>query len=291
MQNLKAVKGTILISFALTAVMLLSACAKTPAAPTEPAKSTFSDTKIILSTTTSVNDSGLLEYLLPFLKEDTGIQVDVLSQGTGQAIQTAVDGNADVILVHSKAAEETFVKDGFGVERIEFMYNFFVVVGPKDDPAKIKGAGLTASEAFKKVMEAKATFLSRGDKSGTHNKELALWKTAGIEPAGDWYVAAGKGMGALLTMTSEMKGYTLTDKATYLSMKDQLDLEIVLEESADLKNQYSVIAVNPDKHPDTNTEAVDIFIEWLTSDKILDLIEGYGKDKYGEGLFLINFAK
>jgi len=183
------------------------------------------------------------------------------------------------------------VKDGFGVERIEFMYNFFVVVGPKDDPAKIKGSGLTASEAFKKVMEAKAPFLSRGDKSGTHAKELALWKAAGIEPAGDWYVAAGKGMGALLTMTSEMKGYTLTDKATYLSMKDQLDLEIVLEESADLKNQYSVIAVNPEKHPDTNTEAVDVFIEWLTSEKTLDLIEEYGKEEYGEGLFLINFAK
>jgi len=231
------------------------------------------DYSITLSTTTSVNDSGLLEYLLPVLKEDTGIEVDVLSQGTGQAIQTAVDGNADVILVHAKAAEEEFVNDGYGVERIEFMYNYFVIVGPKDDPSSISDSGLSASEALGKFFEDENIFVSRGDDSG------------------EWYVSAGRGMGDVLVMASEMQGYALTDKATFLSMKDQLDLEILLEESEDLKNQYSVIEVSSQAHPDTNTEAVEVFIKWLTSDKALQLIDEYGISEYGEPLFFSNYEK
>jgi tungstate transport system substrate-binding protein len=249
------------------------------------------DYSITLSTTTSVNDSGLLEYLLPVLKEDTGIEVDVLSQGTGQAIQTAVDGNADVILVHAKAAEEEFVNDGYGVERIEFMYNYFVIVGPKDDPSSISDSGLSASEALGKFFEDENIFVSRGDDSGTHKKELSLWSASGVDPSGEWYVSAGRGMGDVLVMASEMQGYALTDKATFLSMKDQLDLEILLEESEDLKNQYSVIEVSSQAHPDTNTEAVEVFIKWLTSDKALQLIDEYGISEYGEPLFFSNYEK
>lgn len=249
------------------------------------------DPNITLSTTTSLNDSGLLEYLNPLLLKETGVKMDIVSQGTGAAIQTAMDGNADVIFVHAKASEEKFVTDGYGVKRIEIMYNYFVIVGPKEDPAKIKSSGLTASQALAKIYETGATFVSRGDDSGTHKKELALWKAATVTPSGDAYVSAGKGMGDVLTMTDEMQGYTLTDKATYLSMKDQLDLEILVEESADLLNQYTVIAVNPDKWSTTNTEAVDVFIDWLTSEKTLDRIAEYGKEEYGEALFFINYVE
>ncbi|OGF12716.1 MAG: hypothetical protein A3K15_00255 [Candidatus Edwardsbacteria bacterium GWE2_54_12] len=264
-------------------VLSLSACGKK--------LPDLDDPNIILSTTTSLNDSGLLEYLNPLLLKETGVKMDIVSQGTGAAIQTAMDGNADVIFVHAKASEEKFVADGYGVERIEIMYNYFVIVGPKDDPAKIKEGGLSASQALAKIYENQAIFVSRGDDSGTHKKELALWKAATITPIGDAYVSAGKGMGDVLTMTDEMQGYTLTDKATYLSMKDQLDLEILVEESADLLNQYTVIAVNPEKWSTTNTEAVDVFIDWLTSKKTLDRIAEFGKEEYGEALFFINYVE
>ena len=264
-------------------VLSLSACGKK--------LPDLDDPNIILSTTTSLNDSGLLEYLNPLLLKETGVKMDIVSQGTGAAIQTAMDGNADVIFVHAKASEEKFVADGYGVERIEIMYNYLVIVGPKDDPAKIKEGGLSASQALAKIYENQAIFVSRGDDSGTHKKELALWKAATITPIGDAYVSAGKGMGDVLTMTDEMQGYTLTDKATYLSMKDQLDLEILVEESADLLNQYTVIAVNPEKWSTTNTEAVDVFIDWLTSKKTLDRIAEFGKEEYGEALFFINYVE
>ena len=264
-------------------VLSLSACGKK--------LPDLDDPNIILSTTTSLNDSGLLEYLNPLLLKETGVKMDIVSQGTGAAIQTAMDGNADVIFVHAKASEEKFVADGYGVERLEIMYNYFVIVGPKDDPAKIKEGGLSASQALAKIYENQAIFVSRGDDSGTHKKELALWKAATITPIGDAYVSAGKGMGDVLTMTDEMQGYTLTDKATYLSMKDQLDLEILVEESADLLNQYTVIAVNPEKWSTTNTEAVDVFIDWLTSKKTLDRIAEFGKEEYGEALFFINYVE
>lgn len=263
-------------------VLSLSACAKQ--------FPTLQDPNITLSTTTSLNDSGLLEYLNPLLLKETGVKMDVVSQGTGAAIKTATDGNADVIFVHSKAAEEKFVTDGFGLKRIELMYNYFVIVGSKDDPAKIKDGGLTASQAFAKIAACGAKFVSRGDVSGTNTKEIALWKTAAITPAGDWYISAGKGMGDVLTMTDEVQGYTLTDKATYLSMKEKLDLQIVVNESPDLKNQYTIIEVNPAKWPSTNSEAVKVFIDWMTSKKTLDRIAAYGKDKYGEALFFINYV-
>lgn len=262
-----------------TIVLSMSACTKQ--------LPDLKDPNITLSTTTSLNDSGLLEYLNPLLLKETGIKMDIVSQGTGAAIKTATDGNADVIFVHSKAAEEKFVTDGFGVERLEIMYNYFILVGPINDPAKIKDAGVTASQAFAKISASGSKFISRGDASGTNTKELALWKSASITPLGNWYVSAGKGMGDVLTMTDEMQGYTLTDKATYLSMKNKLDLQIVVDQSPDLKNQYTIIEVNPIKWPTTNTEAVKVFIDWMTSKKTMDRIAIYGKDKYGEALFFV----
>lgn len=249
------------------------------------------DKTLILATTTSVNDTGLMEYIEPIFEEDTGIDLQVLSQGTGQAIQTAEDGNADILLIHAKSAEEDFINAGFGIERIELMYNYFVIVGPKDDPAKVKDIQeVTASKAFEIIANAEATFVSRGDDSGTHKKEKTLWTPTGIEPAGDWYISAGKGMGDVLTMASEMQGYTLTDKATFLSMKDSLDLEIVVDASDDLLNQYTIIEVDPNKLPDTNKAGADAFVNWITGENILEQINGYGKEEYGENLFTVNYG-
>ncbi|MGE5628964.1 MAG: substrate-binding domain-containing protein [Solirubrobacterales bacterium] len=275
-------KKSTLVLLILVFVFSLAGCSS---------KKELKNPNLTLSTTTSLNDTGLYTYLAPMLKQDTGIELKVLSQGSGQAIQTAMDGNADLIWVHSKAAEEKFVSDGYGLKRIPVMYNYFVVVGPKDDPAKIKGSGLDATKAFAKIAESKSKFVSRGDKSGTNTKELSLWSASKITPAGDWYVSAGKGMGAVLTMASEMKGYTLTDKATYLTMKDKLDLDIVVDATPDLMNQYTIIQVDPKKYSKTNTEASDEFVKWITSDKVLKLIGEYGKDKYGEPLFIVNHGK
>lgn len=259
----------------------------------EPTKAAESPNQTLtLATTTSVNDSGLLDALRPIFEKDTGIKLKIVSQGTGQAIKTGENGDADVLLIHDKKSEEKFVSDGFGVERIELMYNFFVVVGYKEDPAGITKASeqkYTAAQAFKKIMDSKAPFISRGDDSGTHKKELALWKVHELKPSGDWYISAGKGMGDVLNMASEKKAYTLTDKATFLSMKDKLELKIVVNEAEDLLNQYTVIAVNPTKHAGINKAGADIFIKWITSDKALKLINDYGKDKYGENLFKVNY--
>lgn len=247
---------------------------------------------LTLATTTSVNDSGLLEYLKPEFEKDTGITLKIVAQGTGQAIKTGENGDADVLLIHSKKAEEQFVSEGHGVKRIELMYNYFVMIGPKEDPAGLtKLDEKNAAAALKMIADAKLPFVSRGDDSGTHKKEMSLWKEAGIEPSGNWYISAGKGMGAVLSMASEKQAYTLTDKATYLSMKDKLNLEIVLENARDLLNQYTIIAVNPDKHKGINNKGAQKFIEWMMSDKALKMINDFGKDKYGEGLFTVNNSK
>lgn len=250
------------------------------------------DTKqLTLATTTSVNDSGLMDYLRPVFEKDTGINLKIISQGTGQAVKTGQDGNADVLLIHDKASEEKFVADGYGLERIEFAYNYFVVVGPKGDPAGILKNKYTAAQAFQKIAETQAPFISRGDDSGTNKKELTLWKSVNVKPAGSWYISAGKGMGDVLMMADEKKAYTLTDKATYLAMKGKLDLQIVVTASADLLNQYTIIEVNPAKFQGINKTGADAFVKWLTSDKGLKMIGEYGKDKYGEGLFTVNYKK
>ena len=274
MKKLLAVLMAALMLFALTA------CGGTEdKAPANPV--------IRMSTTTSVNDSGLLPYLLPVFEEATGYKVEVQSAGTGAAIQKAVDGNADLILVHAKASEETFVADGYGVERIPFMYNYFVVVGPAADPAGIKGSA-NAAEAFNKIAGTESKFISRGDESGTHKAELKIWGEAVPDAETQkWYINAGQGMGACLTMASEQGAYCLTDKATFLSNKADLDLEIILAEGEDMKNTYSVIECNPEKLDGINTEGAQALIEWLTGDEASALIAKYGEEQYGSALFYL----
>lgn len=242
---------------------------------------------IRMSTTTSVNDSGLLPYLLPVFEKATGYKVEVQSAGTGAAIQKAVDGNADLILVHAKASEEAFISDGYGVERLPFMYNYFVVVGPKDDPAAIKDSE-SAADAFKKIADANVRFVSRGDESGTHKAELKIWGENVPDSEKDtWYISAGQGMGACLTMASEQGAYCLTDKATFLSMQDQLDLDIILSESEDMKNTYSLIECNSEKLDGINTKGAKALIEWMMGDEASALIAEYGKEQYGQPLFFL----
>ncbi|MBZ9686472.1 substrate-binding domain-containing protein [Clostridium estertheticum] len=246
---------------------------------------------MVLATTTSTQDSGLLDYLLPLFEKDTGIKVKVLAKGTGEALEVAKRGDADGLLVHAKAQELQFVKDGFGTERLEVMYNDFIIVGPKDDPAKLlEKTPSDAIESFKLISSSKATFISRGDKSGTNTKELAIWKSAGITPTGTWYVSAGKGMGAVLQMADEKKAYTLTDRATYLSMKDKLELKIVTEKGSGFLNQYAFIRLDPTKNK-IKTQEANEFIDWMISSKGQKLIGEYGKDKYGQTLFIPNAKK
>ena len=273
-------KKLLALSLALIMVLCFAACGgnETPDAPENPV--------IRMSTTTSVNDSGLLPYLLPVFEASTGYTVEVQSAGTGAAIQKAVDGNADLILVHAKASEEQFIADGYGVERLPFMYNYFVVVGPADDPAGIKDCA-DAAEAFEKIEEAEALFVSRGDESGTHKAELKIWGDDVPEADDEWYISAGQGMGACLTMASEKGAYCLTDKATFLSNQADLDLDIILAEGEDMKNTYSLIECNPEKLEGINTEGAKALIEWMTGDEASALIAEYGKEQYGSALFYL----
>ncbi len=243
---------------------------------------------IRISTTTSVNDSGLLPAILPVFEQKTGYKVEVQSAGTGAAIQKAKDGNADLILVHSKASEEEFVNEGYGVERIPFMYNYFVVVGPKDDPAGIKDSE-NAAAAFAKIKAAESKFISRGDESGTHKAELKIWGDTAPDAATDkWYISAGQGMGACLTMANEQNAYCLTDKATFLANKESLaSLDIILAEGEDMKNTYSVIECNPEKFDGINTDGAKAFINWILSDEADALIAKYGESQYGQALFTV----
>lgn len=261
-----------------------TAAPENDSANSEPAP----DNKLIrVSTTTSVNDSGLLPYLQPEFEKDTGYTLEVTSAGTGAAIEKGRTGDADVLLVHNKTAEEEFVTEGFGEERVPFMSNYFVIVGPENDPAAVKGK-TTASEAFKSIADTQSTFISRGDDSGTHKAEVKIWDAAGLMPNPDvdeWYISAGAGMGAVLNMASERQAYALTDKATYLSHELKDTLSLLMAESEDMKNTYSMIAVSPDKWPDTNIEGADAFIEWMKSDKATELINNYGVAEYGEQLF------
>jgi len=242
-----------------------------------------------LSTTTSVNDSGLLPELEKMFEKKTGYQLDIVANGTGAAIKLGETGDADVLLVHAKASEDAFVAAGFGIKRNPFMHNFFVIAGPDSDPAKIRGA-TTAADAFKRIAAARSPFVSRGDDSGTHKAELAIWAQAGIKPEGSWYNSAGKGMGPCLQMAGEMAGYVLTDKATFLATKTQARLVILLGESEDMKNTYSLIAVNPEKHAAVNKAGAQAFIDFMLSDEAKSFISSFGTAKYGEALFLYDGA-
>jgi tungstate transport system substrate-binding protein len=240
---------------------------------------------IILATTTSTADSGLLDYILPDFEARTGVKVDVIAVGTGQSLQLGVNGDADGLLVHARASEDAFMEAGDGIRREDVMYNDFVIVDPADDPAGIKGKS-NATKALEMLSEAGATFVSRGDDSGTHKKELSLWKEAGIEPAGDWYVSAGQGMGDVLVMANEQLAYTMSDRATYLALKlEGIELEIAVEGDPLLFNPYGIIAVNPDKNPNIKGDLANIFIDWLVSLETQILISTYGVDKFGAHLF------
>jgi tungstate transport system substrate-binding protein len=246
------------------------------------------DKSIVVSSTTSTQDSGLFGHILPIFKAKTGIDVKVVSQGTGQALDTGRRGDADVVFVHAKSQEEKFVAEGAGVKRHPVMYNDFVLVGPKSDPAGVKGRDIVA--AFKSIKGKSAPFISRGDKSGTHSAELALWKAAGIDVTGTdkgaWYKEIGQGMGAALNTASASNAYVLTDRGTWLSFKNRGDLAIVVEGDNKLFNQYGVILVNPEKHKHVKKELGQAFIDWLISAEGQKAINDYKIN--GQQLFFAN---
>ncbi len=243
---------------------------------------------IVVASTTSTQDSGLFGHILPLFKQKSGIDVKVIAQGTGQALDTARRGDADVVFVHAKAQEEKFIADGFGVKRYPVMYNDFVLIGPKHDPAGVKGAKeITA--AFKVIKNKGAPFVSRGDKSGTHTAELNIWKAAGVDIAKDkgaWYKEIGQGMGAALNTSASMNGYVLADRGTWLSFKNRGDLDILVEGDRRLFNQYGVILVNPAKHAHVKTAEGQAFIDWLISPEGQKAIADYKID--GQQLFFPN---
>ena len=231
---------------------------------------------IVVASTTSTQDSGLFGYLLPIFKAKTGIDVKVVAQGTGQALDTARRGDADVVFVHAKAQEEKFVAEGYGVKRFDVMYNDFVLVGPKSDPAGVKGKDIEA--ALKAISEKAAPFVSRGDRSGTHTAELALWKQAGIDIAtarGPWYREIGQGMGAALNTANALNAYVLSDRGTWISFENRGELDILVEGDKRLFNQYGVMLVNPEKYPSVKKQLGQAFIDWLISPEGQAAIAGY----------------
>ena len=249
------------------------------------------DKFIVVASTTSTEQSGLFGHILPAFTKKTGIQVRVVAQGTGQALKTAEKGDADVVFVHDPVAEQKFVEAGWGVDRRLVMYNDFVIVGPKSDPAKIAGTKDVIA-AYKKIAAAKAPFASRGDKSGTYVKEMQLWKEAGIDPEsgkGSWYRSLGQGMGATLNTASGMNAYTLSDRGTWISFKNRGELAILVEGDKRLFNQYGVMLVNPAKHPHVKKDLGQQFVDWVISPKGQDAIASYRIG--GEQLFFPNAAK
>ncbi len=301
--------------FVLLVLVVAAACAPAPtatpvpptAAPPRPTAAptatsirssiTGSGCHLILSTTTSTQDSGLLDFILPDFQKKFNCKVDVVAVGTGQAIAIGQKGDADVLLVHARAQEDQFVKDGHAKERFDVMYNDFIIVGPKSDPAKIGGMQ-SSKDAFKAIMDTKSTFASRGDKSGTNTKELSIWSSINITPTKEmsWYNALGQGMGEALLYSEQQNAYTLTDRATWLATKSKLpDLVVLLggnniKENADkdLLNPYGVMAVNPDKHPGVSYDMAMNFVKWITGVDEQKVINSFGVDKYGQQLFFAN---
>jgi tungstate transport system substrate-binding protein len=247
------------------------------------------ETRIKCASTTSTQNSGLFDYLLPIFEKKTGIKVDVVAVGTGAAIEIGKRGDADAVMVHAKQQELKAVQEGAFVNRHDLMYNDFVIIGPANDPLKIKGMK-SAVDAFKKIAAPGAEFVSRGDKSGTHTKELALWKTAGIDPKGQkWYLEVGQGMEKTQRIANEKRAYTLTDRGTWLATKDKdkLEMMVVLEGDPVLFNQYGVMAVNPEKHKQAKIKEAMVFVDWLISPEGQKAIGDF-KDKHGNQLFIPN---
>ena len=261
------------------AVFSLTSC--NPAKPTK---------QLLLVSTTSTQDSGLLDVLLPAFTAKMGYTVQLVAVGSGQALKIGEQGNADVILLHSPDAEKEFVAKGFGIDRRLVMHNDFVLVGPPSDPAGIRGNSPT--DALKKIFDSGVTFVSRGDDSGTNVKELALWKNAGLDPTGRaWYLETGQGQGATLSIASEKGGYALTDRGTFLAYKSNVNLETLVEGDPFLLNVYHVITVNPEKFPNINLEGAKAFADFITSKEGQNIIGNFGVDKYGQPLFFPDAGK
>ncbi len=243
------------------------------------------NSNLLLVSTTSTQDSGLLDVLLPVFEKEAGYSVQLVAVGSGQALKLGEEGNADVILLHSPTAEKDFMDKGFGMDRRLVMHNDFVIVGPDPDPASLRTQP-TAVDAFKVIFSSASTFISRGDQSGTHAKELALWKSAGLDPANQsWHLETGQGQGATLNIASEKQGYALTDRATFLAYQANLDLVILFENDPVLLNVYHVITVNPEKWPHVNVEGAKAFADFITSQAGQDIIREFGVKEYGEPLF------
>lgn len=240
---------------------------------------------VILSTTTSTQDSGLLEVLIPIFERQTGYSVKTVSVGTGQALALAAKGDADVALVHAPSLEKQYVADGKLLNRRLVMYNDFVIIGPKDDPAKIRSAK-GASGALKAIEQAKANFVSRGDNSGTHTLEKSLWKSAGVEPKGSWYIEAGQGMGATLGIANERNAYTITDRGTYLALGKRVTLPILMQGDRSLLNIYSILEVNPANGSRINSAGGKAFADFMVAPQTQTLIRSFGVEKFGQSLFV-----
>jgi tungstate transport system substrate-binding protein len=246
---------------------------------------TLAQASVILSTTTSTQDSGLLDVLVPMFEKKSGLTVKTISVGTGQALALAARGEADVTLAHAPALERKFVEDGKMLNRRLVMYNDFVIIGPEDDPARIKGTP-KAVDALKKLAATGSRFVSRGDKSGTHALELTLWKQAGIEPAAPWYIESGQGMGATLGIANDRRAYTITDRATFLAFQKRIALPILVEKDRPLLNIYSVMEVNPANGPRVNAAGGKAFADWMLTPEVQGVIRTFGVDKYGQALFV-----
>ena len=282
---MKKRKGLIVV---ILVVLALAALGCRQSAQVEKSKSEAEPKKeavgrLILATTTSTVDTGLLDDLVPLFEKENGAQVKTVAVGTGEALKMGERGDADVLLVHSKKSEEELVAKGFGVERIPVMHNDFVIIGSKEDPAKIKGG--SAADALKKIAAANATFVSRGDDSGTHKKELSVWEATQISPGVNWYIESGQGMGETIRIANEKQGYTLSDRGTFLASQG-IDLVVLVEKDPILLNPYSVIAVNPEKYPKVNSKGAEAFIEFLISPRIQEMIGEFGVEKYGEPLLV-----
>ena len=280
-QSFKKIVSALVVMASLVAVMV--GCTSSTASPLPPQQ------RLRVATTTSLYDTGLWGYLEPMFEKKYNVELDIMYAGTGKALEYGRRGDVDVITVHSKASEEQFVADGYGVKRVPFAYNYLLIVGPAADPAAIKD--LTPEEAFKKLMATgSGSFVSRGDDSGTHSKEKAIWKEAGydyeaVRNAGTWYIETGNGMGPTLMMASEKQAYTLTDIGTYLAYRGKLELVPVVDKGGILLNVYSAIAVNPEKVPGVKISKANDLISFLISPEIQELIGDYGIKEYGMQLF------
>lgn len=263
----------------LTGFVLLAATGVVGAPPDPPI--------LRLATTTSTDNTGLLDHILPVFEKATGARVHVIAVGTGKALKLGENGDVDVLLVHDPDLEAQFLRNGYGLYRRPVMYNDFIIAGATADPARIKGSA-TAADTFRKMGGGAARFVSRGDESGTHQMEKRLWQQAGITPAGRWYVEAGQGMGPVLLMADSLQAYVLTDRASYLKLKTKLSLAVLFEGDPALFNQYSVIPINPARHPGIHVELAERFARWLAEPATQTLIGSFGRSEFGVSLFFPN---